>query len=212
MPFIQTIIMVFTSCSANHFPPVAFQFIPSLKSYGRQSDSKYSTFGTKQPVTCLSIPDFRFLVSGREFHVITNNLHLTLAVASDAANCTPRELRYLQFLFGIPHWHAPHLGCCCNYRVHAISRAHVFSFSFVPSINHVNMAVKQTSNDELRQLCLSPKSQKEINLEHPNLKNCRHMPHDYLTYPAKNATAKRTNASLWYFNVIFRKHLLENNT
>lgn len=62
------------------------------------AQKKYSAFDKELLAIYLSIIHFRYMLEGRDFHVITDHKPLTHAFAQKFEKCSPRRLRHLEFI------------------------------------------------------------------------------------------------------------------
>ena len=64
----------------------------------RPAETRYSTFDRELLAVYLSIKHFRYLVEGREFHVITDHKPLTYSLSTSSDKYTPRQIRHLDYI------------------------------------------------------------------------------------------------------------------
>ena len=64
----------------------------------RPAETRYSTFDRELLAVYLSIKNFRHMVEGRDFQVITDHKPLTFALATSSDKYTPRQIRHLDYI------------------------------------------------------------------------------------------------------------------
>lgn len=115
--------------------------------------TRYSTFGRELLAVYLSIKNYRHLLEGREFFVLTDHKPLCHAFRSNSDKYSPREIRHLDFVAQFTT-DIRHVKGQENVVADALSRNAISSMGLpaLPPIDFLAIASKQKSDEELANL------------------------------------------------------------
>lgn len=113
------------------------------------TEQHYSTYDRELLAAYLGVKHFRHMLEGREFTILTDHRPLVYAFQKKYNNCSPRQLRHLDFIAQFAT-NIQHISGKDNVVADAMSRLNTIEFTSIISAEELTQA--QRSDNELKHL------------------------------------------------------------
>lgn len=126
-----------------------------------KSQLSHSTFDRELAAIYQGVKHFRYMIEGRDCHIMTDHKPLIFAYQQNLDKATPRQIRYLDFVSQFTT-DIRHISGESNVTADFLSRIENINSS--PTLNYESMAAEQNTDPELEQL-INGKLKSSLNLK-----------------------------------------------